>query len=245
MVFNKIRNIVIVIVLVAVTLITVSSVQAQTMNGKVDQAMNGKVDQGETIILKNPHSNTSNRCTVGYIDYNESKIYTAGHCGQSGDIASIREEEFLAIGVFHSDFKDNLYRNDIGWVKVPSHMLGSNIYTGNDIEIPSSGDQLCSYGSTSKKIHCGIIRGFDGQMILSDTGGIPGDSGGPAWVPGKGFVGTYSVFWENDNNRIVGTGYTPIRGYDNKKGNPKPLTKNPIFIHYKNFNKNSNKFFIQ
>ena len=227
-IFNKLRNTIIVIVLVAITLITMSTVQAQTMNGKVDQ--------GETIFLSDPHSHTGSQCTVGYIDHNKSKVYTAGHCGQSGNIASIVEEEYLDIGVFHSDFKDNAHRNDVGWVKVPSHMLGSNIYTGNDIAIPSRGDKLCSYGSTSKKIHCGIIRGFDGQIILSDKGGIPGDSGGPAWVPGKGFVGTYSVFWENENKHRLGTGFTPIYGYDNKNETPRPLTKNPIFLNYKNFN---------
>lgn len=77
-------------------------------------------------------------------------------------------------------------------------IAGKNIYSGEkkanikDIEID---DPLCSYGAKSGTMHCGKVIDKTSRLVVGnkEAGGISGDSGGPAWVPGKGFVGVYSA----------------------------------------------------
>ena len=212
----------IVTVIIVLLFSNVSIVKASENNNQ-HYNNNGKIDQGDLINIRKPNINNGGNCTIGYIDHSASRVYTAGHCGQSGDVVSIlKDGDYFPVGIFDTYYNPNSYRNDIGWFDVKPELLGVNTYSDSKIVQPNIGQRLCSYGARSNKVHCGIILGFDGRIILSDKGGIPGDSGGPAWIPGQGFVGLYTVYWHSDNN-LVGTGFTHLKGYDNYKNIPQPI----------------------
>lgn len=218
---KKIRNIGIAMIIGFVPfLVTMGTAEANVNNGKIDQ--------GETIFT------LGHQCTVGYIDHHASRVYTAGHCGQNGASVLVKEENYLNIGTFNTNYNWDIHRNDFGWIDVPRHFLGQNKYSGNNIATNiSRGDKICSYGSYSNKTYCGVVRGQDGNLVLSGAGGIPGDSGGPAWIPGKGFVGVYSVYWSQNRN-IIATGFNTINNHDPNTKWPEPLVDDPIIIEQNN-----------
>lgn len=64
-------------------------------------------------------------------------------------------------------------------------------------EQPSPGDEICAVGARSQHVTRGCIAHVVGQNIYGDKRGlIDGDSGGPAWIPGRGYVGSLSG-WSN------------------------------------------------
>lgn len=219
---NKIRNMGIVSVLVGASLFSGINIAHAYSN-------DGKIDQGETILIQTPGSDKVSQCTVGYIEHSKSRIHTAGHCGETGQKAMINEENNMVIGTFTSNYNNHADRNDNGWVDVNPHLLGVNNYSGNAIVQANKGDKLCSYGSYSNKVYCSAVRGKDGEVIISGPGGIPGDSGGPAWIPGKGFVGVYSIYWKRDGQTIA-SAYNTINTHDANNNPPLPIEEEPIII---------------
>lgn len=182
-------------------------------------------------------------CTVGYIDKKKRRAYTAGHCGITG--TKVTDSEDRLIGIFHKNpkYNEKVYRNDQAYIQLENNVIpGKNYYSGDKVaslDELNTGDTLCSYGSSSQKIHCGVLRTVDERNIIGDdnSGGISGDSGGPAWVPGKGLVGLFSSTYytgkeENNSkknyahvfNSIYGTSKShegsdvkPMKRYDNGK----------------------------
>lgn len=206
---------------------------------KVSQGDVFKSQRGEKI--GDPEGDVSEvitiSCTIGYIDHNLRRAYTAGHCGTNGSEVTDKDEN--VIGTFYSNpnYNEKNYRNDQAYIQLNKNIIaGKNYYSGDEtvsLNDLSTGDTLCSYGASSDKIHCGILRTVDERNIIGDgnTGGIHGDSGGPAWVPGKGFVGVFSATFYNgkeEKNRInYAQVFNSIYGESktNKGSNVRPLKK--------------------
>lgn len=155
------------------------------------------VDQGEKIT----NTNRGSTCTAGYVDKQRGVIHTAGHCGAPGDTFHhvLPDGRTQYVGAFATDFNATATRGDIGTISVADPaQLGGNSFAPsmNFTEAPRVGDQICTYGQTSKRVRCGKILGTDGAVLVTSTGlsGQPGDSGGPAWVNGH-TIGVYNADW--------------------------------------------------
>lgn len=156
------------------------------------------VDQGEKI------QNARNRfsCTVGLVDHEINALHTAGHCGTDGDpFYHVRADGTRRyLGFFSTSHDPGTGRGDIGTITgFDPALLGSNIFapppTGAD-EPPQPGDEICAYGQVSDRVRCGTVMGRDGEVLVTTPGlaGLPGDSGGPAWVEDR-TVGVYTADW--------------------------------------------------
>ena len=69
------------------------------------------------------------------------------------------------------------------------------------------GERVCSYGATTRREFCGHVTGVRGTLIATSiTGPTYGDSGGPMWIPGRGFVAVNSGrLWRNDKYWFTGS----------------------------------------
>ena len=153
------------------------------------------VNQGDVVDVVG-----KGRCTIAFNDRGQNVSYTAGHCGEKGDRAIVMGEGFRASGTFHPSSAMNADEgtaNDWGVIRWADGVkLGENGITGDEVVAPSlmrSGDPVCVYGGTSKKTTCGSFAGAIGNNLYWDgPSGKPGDSGGPVWVEGKGFLSIYT-----------------------------------------------------
>ncbi|OHF40301.1 hypothetical protein [Corynebacterium sp. HMSC074A01] len=175
------------------------------------------VKQGDEILTDEVLSYGS--CTLGYVDRRAGIGYTAGHCGFAGQpVLNTRRQ---IIGYFESSTmitrKANLYLDygaqifpelgkytyrgpmaDTARIRfVPGVTVGGNSLSGDRI-VPlreiRSGDKVCATGISSRRVSCGVVDRVHGQTIFAHHTGLRhGDSGGPAWIPGKGFIGVNSA----------------------------------------------------
>ena len=159
------------------------------------------VNQGDRILVENSPGNYTG-CTVGYVHKGLRTLTTAGHCG-GGRGLKVVDPHGNQIGTIGSNtYNRSTNENDVMVVNVNSNVgIGGNRFSGDGWAHPSRvrmGDPICSYGAKSGKTHCGIVTGVNGRVVSAtrNAGGINGDSGGPAWVPGKGFVGIYTAYWK-------------------------------------------------
>lgn len=156
------------------------------------------ITQGDRI-LTDLHEGGRVGCTAGYLDRNIRTLRVVGHCshGQNGNI--VRDTYGRVIGrVIHNEYKGQAQpKTDISVISInPDVQIGGNIYSGDRWAPPREirpGDRLCSRSSKMNTTLCGNVLYVDGNAIIAtkNAGGIPGDSGGPGWVPGKGFIGSY------------------------------------------------------
>lgn len=153
------------------------------------------VNQGDLVDVVG-----KGRCTIAFNDRGQNVSYTAGHCGEEGDRAIVVGEGFRASGTFHPSSAMNADEgtaNDWGVIHWADGVkLGKNGISGDAVVAPSlmrSGDPVCVYGAASKKTTCGSFAGAIGNNLYWDgPSGKPGDSGGPVWVEGKGFLSLYT-----------------------------------------------------
>lgn len=153
------------------------------------------VNQGDLVDVVG-----KGRCTIAFNDRGQNVSYTAGHCGEEGDRAIVVGEGFRASGTFHPSSAMNADEgtaNDWGVIRWADGVkLGKNGISGDAVVAPSllrSGDPVCVYGAASKKTTCGSFAGAIGNNLYWDgPSGKPGDSGGPVWVEGKGFLSLYT-----------------------------------------------------
>lgn len=152
------------------------------------------VGQGDSVYVEG-----NGLCTIAFNDPGQRASYTAGHCGAEGDRAIVSGEGFRATGTFYPSAKlgQTGTANDWGMIRWADGVeLGPNSRTGNAVVAPStlrSGDPVCVYGAATKKTTCGSFAGRLGNNIYWDgPSGKPGDSGGPVWVEGKGFLSVYT-----------------------------------------------------
>ena len=211
--------------IVATTIMTATiftPLQAQAQNSI--PVSSTTVNQGDKLVMG------TSACTAGYIDKANNRVITAAHCGSPGDVVYRGDSsgKYQRIGILEKNDNHNLLtsRNDYNYVKLDKGVTGNNIYSGDTQITPQDvavGDRFCSIGQKSPIVKCGVVKNIDGNMVVTNRegGGIKGDSGGPGWVPGKGFFGVYSVFWgENEyptvNHRYNGSVFTYPEYSDNE-----------------------------
>lgn len=153
-------------------------------------------------------------CTIGYIDHKSRIAYTADHCSFKGKKSVVYDNDDHIIGTIESrtdrsskTLLSQSMGNDFNVIKLNNYVsLAENVYSGDekvDISDVESSDRVCVYSRMQKKVNCGKIRMVAGNVIVgdSDAYGKLGDSGGPVWIPGKGFIGIYiGVFGNNYSN---------------------------------------------
>ena len=152
----------------------------------------GTINQGDRV--RNQEWDT---CTVGYVQ--TGSAYTAGHCGKTGDtMFNFQTNE--QIGTLNSHYS---YPGGEDWAEITLNdttTAGENTYSGNQVVSPEDievGDTIHSYGGKTGQQYIGTVTRTDGHQVLAtgEAGGLPGDSGGPAWIDGKGLVGVYSSYY--------------------------------------------------
>lgn len=220
--------------IIAISIMTatfITPLQANAQSSSLGSSSGVTINQGDRIAIENK------LCTAGYIDKENNRMITAAHCGNKGEVVykNSRSNKGQRIGVIEGNpyYNKNTYRNDFIYVKLDPGVTGENIYSG-DKRVPitdvSVGDRFCSIGQMSPISKCGVVKDVDENIITTNRegGGIKGDSGGPGWIPGKGFVGVYSFFYggENkyptENHRYNGASFT----YPENGGNTKSARLN-------------------
>lgn len=158
------------------------------------------ISQGEKVYI----NETAIACTVGYVDKNTHKAYIADHCLPAHQKSVIYNSNREKIGEAYGRFSDRKMgiaksRNDVAYINLYDNVqVGENSRSGDarvstkDISI---GEELCMFSRKYGSVHCGHVKSVDGTLVVGDehVNGIGGDSGGPAWIPGKGFVGVYTL----------------------------------------------------
>ena len=173
-------------------LLTAAAAAAAAVTLTATSAWAGTINQGDRV--RNQEWMT---CTVGYVQ--DGSAYTAGHCGKTGDtMFNFQTNE--QIGTLDSHFS---YAGGEDWAEITLNDTtdaGENIYSGNQVVSPEDievGDTIHSYGGKTGQQYTGTVTRTDGHQVLAtgEAGGLPGDSGGPAWIDGKGLVGVYSSYY--------------------------------------------------
>ena len=162
------------------------------------------VGQGDAVVVD------GSECTVGFNGERES--FTAAHCGTSGDrVRKVLDDGTWspAIGTLDTSPRSEETTNDWARIRWDAGVeLGPNEYTG-DAQIPLDdirrGETVCYYGWATGAATCGTYYARVGNSFLVDVEpGVPGDSGGPMWIPGRGFVGVISSQWAARQLPVVG-----------------------------------------
>lgn len=180
-----------------VVTIVEANVDSENSEDDIRQEFIPPVSQGDAVNIGNL------RCTIGFV--NKDYIITSAHCNKDG-VGAHAYQHGVHIGTVVA--QPNLANEDYGWINNVSHdwtviKLNDNIYAGGNVYSKGNnahisfddvaiGDTVCSYGYTSKKVSCGRVEDKRHQVLYTDdTSKQSGDSGGPMWIPGKGFVGLY------------------------------------------------------
>ncbi|WP_175935215.1 trypsin-like serine protease [Corynebacterium sp. Marseille-P4321] len=146
-------------------------------------------------------------CTIGYNDHVNGVSYTAAHCGRKGQRVALIDRQTnrtsRPMGTFYpSENYDHGYSNDWAIIKWdPGVKLGSNGFSGNTVltlDEMERGDEVCWHGQTShmntENVECGTYFGRAGESFtVRAKNARSGDSGGPVWAPGRGFLGVISI----------------------------------------------------
>lgn len=163
------------------------------------------IAQGDKVVID------GNTCTIGYVDKIKRKAYIANHCAPTGKTVNVHDPQLGILGQITGTYpwgSSQEARYDVAVIDIyDSVKILDNKYSGDkrarNLDV-QRGDKLCMYSRMQNAINCGTVRIVDGNIIAADQGasGEKGDSGGPAWVPGKGFVGIYSM--------IIGDNYSNL-----------------------------------
>lgn len=214
------------------------------------------VSQGDNVYTPG-----TGLCTIGYVDKATRKALYAGHCakkdgewekgGKAGkDVIVYDYETRQRIGyVEKNDFSGNLMDGtDFAVIKLDDEIsLGENSYSGDKWVTDFStqvtpGKTVCSYGARTKQPTCTIIKEVypeTNRIRLGIEGaGQKGDSGGPLWIPGEGFVGIFSFFYVGSNGERLDKNFFHISELKNTFGKPVKETTKP---KYNNITKENNK----
>lgn len=192
--------------------ITLGTVGAPSANA---QNLN-RIDQGGAVYVEG-----TGYCTVGYNDPAKRRSFIAAHCGHEGvRVRIVDRATDTGSGLVGTFYRSKAYDNRLGndWAAIQwdsGVTIGPNSITGDPWVRPqqvSPGEQVCYFGQTTNRtranVTCGTYGGNVGNTFFVDAPLTrPGDSGGPMWVPGRGFIGVISSMWA--------TSPTPLPGPDN------------------------------
>lgn len=192
------------------------------------------VNQGDKVSSVKNGSTSS--CTIGYVDAENRQFHIAEHC--VSDSGRFYNENSRLIGkvsaLARTETTEDNAHEDVAVVDLLDDVdIGGNPYSGDiavDSEDISLRDQICMYGHTTKVIQCGVIRSLDDDVVTT-SGKIapqPGDSGGPAWIPGKGYVGVASTSMSRtilfNGQKVVTHGvWVPSHEFANDHGGNVPV----------------------
>ena len=154
-----------------------------------------RVEQGAPV-----HIDGTGTCTIGFNDSARHRSLVAAHCGAEG----ARVNAGGATGtLFRSKAYDGHLSND--WAAIqwdPGVHVGGNPLTGDAWVHPGDvrlGETVCYFSRTRGAKTCGRFSGSaDGTFFAAAPLSHPGDSGGPMWVPGRGFIGVVSSMWTSN-----------------------------------------------
>ncbi|WP_151549942.1 MULTISPECIES: hypothetical protein [Corynebacterium] len=189
------------------------------------------VDQGDVLLTDAGNGQVSS-CTIGYVDEANGRAWTDAHCGANG--TEVYDAFYTPIGRLHHIYPDVFAAvqnsNDSRWGPVSrmsdvayiefydSKFIGQNYFSGDTIAQPEVGDKLCTYGNRTQRIACSPILYLTGPVaITADVGSDHGDSGGPAWIEGKGYFGQLlgaDWIWRSDQGKITTTVFRQIGNND-------------------------------
>ena len=158
------------------------------------------VNQGDRVYV------VGTMCTIGYIDHATHRAYLAKHCARV-DTVNVRTSD----GKYPGTFVRPDAPGDTAWIELdPRVRAGANRFTGDtviDRHAVKSGDTICFYGATSRETRCAAVKStgtdHDPFIIGNPMQILAGDSGGPAWIVGKGAVGVVAAVTVNPNNNQV------------------------------------------
>ncbi|WP_293768058.1 hypothetical protein [uncultured Corynebacterium sp.] len=185
------------------------------------------VNQGDRLqfgYTETPTGTWNNaQCTAGYVDPQNHVIYVAAHCGDDGHV--VTDAAGTPVGVirhamgalydrtktWREQFKAQSGR-DFAFVELCSTVnTGANTYSGDRIlGSPANlavGTEVCTYGITSG-LACGRIiahptNDFPQSVFRTNIRRAGGDSGGPVWVKGGGYLGITLQAWEKENKSLA------------------------------------------
>lgn len=167
------------------------------------QAQTRVVEQGTPVYVQG-----TGICTIGYNDPARHRSFTAAHCGTEGArvelINPATGARTGAAGTFYrSKAYDGRLGNDWGAIQWDGGVgVGGNGFSGDAWVHPRDirlGETVCYYGYASRRTNCGPFSGSaDNTFFAAAPLSHPGDSGGPMWVPGRGFVGVTSSMWSSN-----------------------------------------------
>lgn len=169
-----------------------------------------QVNQGDALF----RVGSQTVCTAGYIDSDNKRIFTAGHCGPDGSHWEYRGTAKFQAGEMRNVYLPGSNAGDWGFVEVVDRsILGRNLTVAHQpAKSISVGDEICAYSRKLAVVSCAQVKFIEGSTILTD-GGIritTGDSGGPAWSR-DGFVGVISgLRIDPDSKQVVNVRITKV-----------------------------------
>lgn len=202
------------VIFVSVLAIPVSG-HAQTDPITINQG--DQITSDQTIL--NGAIYIGNPCTIGYVE--PGKAWTAAHCANNGN--PVRNSRGRVIGtIVHTNPNDSTsysVYHDTAYIALNSNVrAGQNSHESQVSEVvPSAGDRVCLYSRTSDSTRCGTVDQVSPTakkeyVSISGADANQGDSGGPAWVPGQGFIGVIS-------SKSLGSGNVSISRVDSSQVN--------------------------
>ncbi|WP_297588094.1 hypothetical protein [uncultured Corynebacterium sp.] len=189
------------------------------------------VDQGDAIVVG------GSACTVGF--NLGASSYTAAHCGESGDrVRLLLADGTLTppTGTLTISAASEGTTND--WARIDWDAgveVGPNEYSGDGavaLDAVRPGEQVCTYGQATRATTCGVFHARVGNSFLVDIApGKAGDSGGPVWIPGRGFLGVHSATVSGRNN-LNGEEKTMLLGATTADGDDIADALSDAFLDY-------------
>lgn len=206
------------------------------------------VDQGDSLLVR-ADGNMLGVCTVGFVDTENNRVWTDAHCGENG--AAVMDNFQNPIGTLHhvypseweqlqniqgTEWSVNSRASDVAYVEIDDPaVLGQNYFSQNTIaRDPAVGDNLCNYGGRTDRVACTPITNINGPVVITaNNGSDHGDSGGPAWIEGKGYVGQLlgsDVIWRSDVGDFTTTVFRKIA--DQEINSPIDLSRSLPFYDF-------------
>lgn len=160
------------------------------------------VEQGGSVYVQG-----TGVCTVGFNDPARQRSLVAAHCGREGARVEIVYPNGARTGAVGTLFRSKAYDGHLSndWAAIqwdPGVHVGGNRFSGNTWVHPNDirlGETVCYYSKGRRAQTCGRFSGSaDNTFFVAAPLSHPGDSGGPMWVPGRGFVGVVSSMWTSN-----------------------------------------------
>lgn len=169
----------------------------------LSRADTAAVGPGDTIV----QGDTT--CTLGYVFRRGGNTMglTAGHCATGGTVVDTDAGvSGTPVGAqFVDEYKD-WQLIDFG-TAAARQRIGHSRYRITSMSAPTAGQSVCHYGSGSGTTSCGRALDVYGSSIAVTAIGVPGDSGGPCFVPQRGDQATAVGLWHGRDTKVAGLGY--------------------------------------